>query len=183
MVASPLDGPIPGENFTSDTRNYPWHRPPEFTEPDEAIEYALEVMTEEEGSIAIISMLEMGISVVAVTDMILTKGIMSGKWTFDLSMLIAGPIAHIIVLMAKGYDIDYELGVDRPSNIPTSSFFKEAKKINQAKAKAVGEDVALEAEAIGLISGSANMNQTVSPATDGFMGGFDQASAGPEGVL
>ena len=27
-------GPIPGENFTSDERNYPWHRPPEYTDMD-----------------------------------------------------------------------------------------------------------------------------------------------------
>ena len=27
-------GPIPGENFTSDERNYPWHRPPEYTDTD-----------------------------------------------------------------------------------------------------------------------------------------------------
>ena len=35
-----FDGPIPGENFTSETKNYPWHRPPEITDYDEALEFA-----------------------------------------------------------------------------------------------------------------------------------------------
>ena len=30
-----FDAPIAGENFTSDTRNYPWHRPPEITDYDD----------------------------------------------------------------------------------------------------------------------------------------------------
>lgn len=145
-----LDGPIPGENFTSDTRNYPWHRPPEYTEPDEAVEYAIGVMTEEEGSVAIISMLEMGISVAAIADMILTKGLMMGKWSMDLSILIAGPVAHVIVLLAKGRDVEYDLGIDRPKNIPTSVFFKEAKKLDKAEAGKIGQEVQAETENLDL---------------------------------
>ena len=29
--------PIPGANYTSDTRNYPWHRPSDITTYDEAV--------------------------------------------------------------------------------------------------------------------------------------------------
>ena len=36
-----FDGPIPGANFTSDERNWPWHRAPDITDTDEALETIL----------------------------------------------------------------------------------------------------------------------------------------------
>ena len=36
------NAPIPGANYTSDTRNYPWHRPPDITDVDEALEHIME---------------------------------------------------------------------------------------------------------------------------------------------
>ena len=35
-----LDAPIAGANYAADTRNYPWHRPPDITEYDEGCSFA-----------------------------------------------------------------------------------------------------------------------------------------------
>ncbi len=45
-----FEGPIPGENYTSDTKNYPWHRPPEFDDLDKAIDYIGKRLTKEENA-------------------------------------------------------------------------------------------------------------------------------------
>ena len=34
-----FDAPIPGENYTAETKNYPWHRPPDIVDYDEAIDF------------------------------------------------------------------------------------------------------------------------------------------------
>lgn len=136
-----LDGPIPGENYTSDTRNYPWHRPPEFTEPDEAIEYISNIMLEEKGAVAILSMLELGITVLQITEMIIMKGMGAGKWTMDLGLLIAGPISHIIILMAKAYEVEYDMGFSDMPVMPGKHFFNELKKLDKAKAKDAAESI------------------------------------------
>lgn len=158
-----LSGPIPGENYTSDTRNYPWHRPPEYTELDDAIEYISKVMTEERGSEAIITMLEMGMTVSIITDIIITKGIGAGKWSVDLGLILAGPIAHIIVLMARGYDVDYDMGLEDNRYMPTKAFFNEAKKVDKKKAKEAGEEAAEQVDVI----------KDVASASGGFMGGVE----------
>lgn len=159
IMIKPFEMPIPGENYTSNTKNYPWHRPPEHTTIDSAVEYLSTTLQDEESSMAIISMLEMGISVVAITDIIVTKGLEQGKWQVDLGLLLAGPIAHIIVLLAKGYDVEYEMGIGTNRNYPTKQLFKEVKKsTNKKPSKDTKENI-----------------EEVSEKAKGFLQGLSQA--------
>jgi hypothetical protein len=82
-----FDGPIPGENFTSDTKNYPWHRPPQHTELDDAIEDAYKTLLEKNASVSVITLLELGVSAAQIADMFCTSGIGKGKWTVDYASL------------------------------------------------------------------------------------------------
>lgn len=135
------NGPIPGENFTKDTKNFPWHRPPEFSDLDKAVEAAMEKLTDEESSVGVLTMLELGVPVSSITEMFIMSGVSMGKWTVDTGILLAGPVSHIICLMAKGYDIEYDLGIDKEKPVPTKAFFSEIKKIDKQKAKQVSESV------------------------------------------
>jgi hypothetical protein len=58
-----------------------------------------------------------------------------------MGIIMAGPISHIICLMAKGYDIEYNLGIDGTKPVPTKAFFSELKKINKKKAASVSQNV------------------------------------------
>ncbi len=126
-------GPIPGENFTSDTKNYAWHRPPEFTDLDKAIDMIAKRLLSEEHSFGVVTMLKVGIPVAAITEIFLMSGIGSGKWTVDFALLLAGPVSHIITLMAEAYDIDYEMGIDDPKPKTTAAFLKELQNDERAK--------------------------------------------------
>lgn len=141
-----FEGPIPGENYTADTKNYPWHRPPEFADLDKAIEMSAKRLTEENNAISILTMIEAGVSVASITEMYLMSGIGAGKWTVDQALLLAGPVSHIICLMCKGYGVKYDLGVDNKKTPITSVFMKEMKKINAPKAKKAGQEVAKQVE-------------------------------------
>lgn len=143
-----LDGPIPGENYTSDTKNYAWHRPPEFTEPDQAIEYLSGVMLDEDGSSALLSMVEAGIDLLSIAQIIILKAVSAGKFSIDLGLLLAGPIVHILILMARGYEVEYEVGFTPPRPMPGKSFFNEIRKIDKEKAKKAAEGAAEGAEVI-----------------------------------
>ena len=39
MALSVLDRPIPGQSLTDEPKNYPWERPPEISDPDEALSF------------------------------------------------------------------------------------------------------------------------------------------------
>lgn len=139
-----FDGPIPGENFTSDTKNYPWHRPPEFTDLDTAIEMTYKKFTDEEIGFNLLTMIEMGSDLCTIADMYVTAGIGAGKWTPDFAMLLAGPVVHILYLMAKGYDLDPVMGFESKEKIPTAAFFKTLTKIDKNKAKKSNDKVDVE---------------------------------------
>ena len=43
-----FDFPIAGANYAADTRNYPWHRPPDIVSYDEGVDYLIRKMNEPE---------------------------------------------------------------------------------------------------------------------------------------
>lgn len=143
-IDSLLNGPIPGENYTSDTRNYPWHRPPEFDDLNEAVEWSMEKLTDEHGSMGLLSLIQGGMTIAQATDIFVTSGIGKGKWTPDYAILLAGPIARIIEMMAKGYDIKYEMGIDKgpPVTFEYINALQKSEPINKKKANKAVEAVA-----------------------------------------
>ena len=120
-----LNGPIPGENFTSDTRNYPWHRPPEYDDLNDAILYSFKYLTKPRAASSLLAFLDNGYTIVEATTAYLISGIGSGKWTLDYALLMAGPIARIMELMAEAYDVDYELGLPNiEDELMTSTYIR-----------------------------------------------------------
>jgi hypothetical protein len=118
MQATPsFEGPIPGENYTSDTKNYPWHRPPEITDFDEAVAYSIKNLTDPEYGFQFMSILEAGYSIATATDIFVTQGIGDGKWTPDFALLLAGPVARTLDIMSKSYGIKAEMGADRQVDV------------------------------------------------------------------
>lgn len=119
-------GPIPGENFTSDTKNYPWHQPPEFVDINKALDMLAVKLTDFKRANGILTMVEMGSPLTRVADMILTAGIGEGKWTPDFALLLAGPVTRMLELLCIGFEVEYEIGIEEDEDdFVTSSFFKE----------------------------------------------------------
>jgi hypothetical protein len=176
MPYKPMTGPIPGENFTSDTKNYPWHRPPQHVDLDDAIEDAFKNLMSKNASSSALTLMDMGVSIATITDMYVTQGISQGKWTVDIALLMAGPIAHILFLLAKGYGIDPDLGVDNKITTPPKALFEEMKKINEAKRQAatVGID-------LSRIQGAASDQEAPAeaPAPDESMPSVPAAAGAP----
>ena len=55
-----FDGPIPGENYTSEAKNYPWHRPPDETDFVRIVDKSIKKMATKERTGLILSALESG---------------------------------------------------------------------------------------------------------------------------
>lgn len=136
------DGPIPGENFTSNTKNYPWHRPPEIKNMNKAVElFIKKVVRDPKRGPGVMTLLEMGVPISTVTTIFVKQGIMGGKWSVDYAILVAGPIARIIEMMAKGEKLDYIKGWEDEDDTPTPSHFKQVEMDEQANIPDVVEPV------------------------------------------
>lgn len=97
-----FDGPIPGENYTADTRNYPWHRPPQYSGFDETVAAMLDRLNSEREGELIYSLLDLEVPVYLITSNFLMRHVMRGFIGIDMAILAAGPIARMIEIIAKG---------------------------------------------------------------------------------
>lgn len=117
-VAPKFNGPIPGENLTADTRNYPWHRPPEITDFNEGVSYLIEKLDEEREAQLLHSLLQLEIPVAIITSNLLMRNIARGKIPIDLAILMAGPVARYIEIVAKDNGVTPDMSTDIPGQEP-----------------------------------------------------------------
>lgn len=123
-------GPIPGANYTSDTKNYPWRQPPEFSDLNDALDYLAKKLTQFKVANGVLTMAELGLPLYKIADMILTMGVGEGKWTVDYTLLMAGPVTRMLELICIGFGVEYELGIyDDEDNFTTGQFFEEDRKL------------------------------------------------------
>lgn len=174
-----LDGPIPGANYTSNPKNYPWHRPPEITNLDDAIEASVERLTEKEAVFGLLSLISNGMTVAAATDVFVTSGIGAGKWTPDFAILLAGPVARIIKMLCDGYGVEYRMGIEENEKaLPTPVGLAKVKEIEAKKAEKIGEEVAGK---VSDLQEEADIISSEEPAqpTGGLMGARPEEMSAP----
>ena len=158
-----FDGPIPGANFTSDERNWPWHRAPDITDTDEALEFIAYEMTDTPKGFRYMNMIESGVSIATITDIIVTLGIGNGKWTPDFALLLAGPTARFLEIMAKSYNIEnYDLGIEEIKSEPTATFYRDMQGIQEEFEEGLAantDETGEEPEEAGLMTPSTEEEQ------------------------
>lgn len=124
MQFEPGKGPIPGENYTSDTKNYPWHQAPEYVDINKALDYLSKIITKKSTANGLMTLIEMGTPLYKVSIMLLMMGIMQGKWTVDFALLLSGPLTRMIEILCVGYGVEYDIGIEEEDDMPTGSFYK-----------------------------------------------------------
>lgn len=108
-----FNAPIPGENLTSNTKNYPWHKPPQYSDFDDAFEYlADDIFADKEKMASIITLVSSGISAVALVQMLLINKVSTGRISPDMSLLIAGPFYKVLVRLLDAMGVEYMTGFD-----------------------------------------------------------------------
>jgi hypothetical protein len=100
-----LRAPIPGQSLTDEPRGYAWERPPEFNTPEEALKFYIPKITENETMQDILLALENGFPLSTLVKGIYMNGVMDGKHSIDVGLLIAPVLHEIILSTAKRYRV------------------------------------------------------------------------------
>ena len=172
-----LDAPIAGANYAADTRNYPWHRPPDITSYDEGVDYLITKMQEPEELELVYALLEIDATIATVVTSVLMQGISRGKFSIDLAILMSGPVARYIGILADEQEMKYDMGVGDDSRIKiTPTSLKLALGIVDDVEEVVPEDIApvepIEAPMNGLM-GAPGGDMTASDEEQAAMLGGD----------
>tara|TARA_R110000803_G_scaffold95916_1_gene163999 strand:+ start:231 stop:737 length:507 start_codon:yes stop_codon:yes gene_type:complete len=113
MPANMFEAPIPGESLTTEPGGRPWEQPPQFTTVEEAIDHYVTQMSSDEFYDQLVEVLEMGVPVVTLVDIIQTSGMMNGKHTVDVGILISPVLIEMIMLIGDSAGIKYETGLEK----------------------------------------------------------------------
>ena len=103
--------PIPGQSLTKEPRAYPWEDPPKYSNPEDALIWHIDRLEKPERTKAVLTLLELGLDVVTLTEGILRGGVVQGMHTIDVSLIIAPVIHEYITGTANTVGIDFKEGL------------------------------------------------------------------------
>lgn len=152
-MASFLDAPIPGQSLTDQPKNWPWENPPEMADPEEATQYYITKLADQEVMDDLSVLLGSDMPVAPFVKTLLTMGVMNGLHSIDVSMIIA-PVIHAFIKAAMtSYGIEVRDDIGNPEEE-----LKEREKqrlqtaITMAMADAEGKGTSSEDPGVALLA-------------------------------
>ena len=102
-----LDAPIPGQSLTAPLGDRPWQKPARFSQPDVALAFYVDRITKEERANNMLDILENGVPVDVLVDIMQQGGVMEGIHSLDTGIVIAPALVEVISSMADNVGIEY----------------------------------------------------------------------------
>ena len=155
-----LRAPIPGQSLTDEPRGYAWERPSEYSTPEEALQFYLPRITAKETLEDIMLALDNGFPLATLVKGIYMNGVMEGKHSIDIGLLIAPVLHEIILSAAKTYGVAVK-------ELPVSPREQEKRRSDKIVEPAVKrqlerglrEDESLEESMVSTDEGAENIPQ------------------------
>ena len=112
-----FDRPTPGMSLTAELGNRPWQQPPQYVTVEGALQYYIPRLTNPELLDQLLDVMESGIPLTTIADAMQTGGVMEGKHSLDVGILILPVLIETMAYLAEEAGIKYNAG----SNVETSS--------------------------------------------------------------
>lgn len=96
-----FDAPVPGQSLTAQPGGLPMERPPQFTDPNEALEFLFQKLTMPKKVTQLVVLLKKDIPVEYIVRTALFEGVVQGKWTPDVALLMAQTATWMVESIAK----------------------------------------------------------------------------------
>lgn len=159
-----FQAPIPGQSLTTPPGNFPFERPPEISDPEEAIQMHLTRLSSPEMTQDILDALELDVPVVQLTEGILRSAVAEGIHSIDVSLIVAPVLHEFIRLTAKEAGIEFEEGL-----VDKEAQEKKRRAITVAKAKKMIERFKKEGPKPAEEKPVISEKNTISEEPQGFM--------------
>tara|TARA_R100001086_G_scaffold76621_2_gene37172 strand:+ start:240 stop:761 length:522 start_codon:yes stop_codon:yes gene_type:complete len=134
-----FDRPIPGQSLTTTPKAAPYERPPDVTDPREALKIHLDKLMEEGTMDDALFFLEQGLDIVTLTQGILRSAVMEGIHTIDISLIIAPVVHEFIKGAALRAGIDFNEGFENEGAKKALSYSRDV-----ARAKSLLKDMGVK---------------------------------------
>ena len=108
-----LEAPIPGMAMTHEVGARPWQQPAQYTSVEEALQYYLPRMQDDAFTDSLINVIEMGMPLTTLANTIQLAGVMDGRHSIDVGILIMPVLIEMMQLVAEAEGVKYVTGMER----------------------------------------------------------------------
>lgn len=108
MKHSPFDRPIPGQSLTDEPGSVPWEQPPKFSEPQEALSYHIEKLSDDAVMDNVLGMVDAGVPIDIMVGTMLTSAVMDGIHSVDVKLLIGPLLFSHVKALAMAAQIEFK---------------------------------------------------------------------------
>ena len=116
---NPFNAPVPGESLTvSPDSKHSWENPPEYTNDEKALEALYFELTEIDTLRKLINIINDGIPLDEIAQVLLYKGYSEGKYNPDLMLTMIEPTIYLLIAIADYADIKDYILYDGEENDP-----------------------------------------------------------------
>ena len=131
--APSLDAPIPGQGLTAPLGGRPWQRPPQFNTADAALAFYLDRISGERQVSQMLDVLELGVPVDSLVNMMTLGGVMEGLHSADVKSIIEPALAEAVASIAEEAGVEYkllsdEVGEDEPTQAEVALIAQKSKE-------------------------------------------------------
>ena len=147
-----IDAPIAGQSLTAELGNRPWQQPPQYTTVEEALQYYVPRLTNPEMLDDLFNVMETGIPLTTLANAIQSSGVMEGKHSLDVGILILPVLMETMAYLAEESDIEYVVGTnkkidsDKPSKAAIARAIAMVKKEQGESSEEPEEEMQTEME-------------------------------------
>lgn len=93
-----LGGPQPGQSLTREPGNAAFEKPPQFTDPEDALKFVLPRVMNPKNAARMLDLMEnQRVPATTITDSLLLGGFAQGMWTPDVAALIGLPLYAAVI--------------------------------------------------------------------------------------
>jgi hypothetical protein len=140
-----FNAPIPGESLTRAPKNAPYERPPQFTDPRDALKYHLRKLDNPEVLDAAFTFLETGVDLKTLTEGITRGAVANGIHSIDVSLMVQPAIHEFIRVMASKAGVEFDEGfVDKEQQRIEEEFKTEVMARKRMGQEPVAEEPMVE---------------------------------------
>lgn len=148
-----IDAPIAGQSLTAELGNRPWQQPPQYTTVEQALEFYIPRLTNPEMLDDLFNVMETGIPLTTIANAIQSSGVMEGKHSLDIGILILPVLMETMAYLAEEAGVEYEVGTnkkigsDKPSDAAVArALAMVRKKSGQVKEEPEEKQIEMELE-------------------------------------
>lgn len=151
-----LNAPVPGMSLTTEPGNRPWEAPPSMATVEEAIEfYTQRILGNEDAHDDLLEVMEAGIPVRNLANIINKASVMEGRHTLDVGFLVLPVIEELLMAVADTYGARYITSIEdiaKEKLVSPRQARLAVEELKKSKATETESPTAKEPKATGLMA-------------------------------